>query len=227
MSSSEGFVGPLLRDGSPRTSKISHATLCTRTQPAISSCSHPPGNPPTAGGDGDLHRAGRSRPGRARRRAGARRNSRSSPATVRVGCRGRADRHHSARRVSSGRHSPIRPERPSRSSSRRPAAGQGDLYLNPQVNSDLAPAGESLPLGGSTGPLIDLTDGTALTLTIDYQGQVHARHRDRHRHGTHFGHAAHAGRRHSRQRGEHIRRHQRRSGRHRLAVTSRASFIWW
>jgi hypothetical protein len=49
-------------------------------------------------------------------------------------------------------------------------AGQGDVYINPQVKSDLPPAGGTLPLGGSTGSLIDLTNGTPLTVTIDYQG---------------------------------------------------------
>ena len=47
--------------------------------------------------------------------------------------------------------------------------GDGDLYLNPQVRSDLPPAGGSLPLGGSTGSLIDLSNGVVLTVTIAYQ----------------------------------------------------------
>ncbi|MGO9466596.1 MAG: hypothetical protein ACLQVF_20840 [Isosphaeraceae bacterium] len=50
--------------------------------------------------------------------------------------------------------------------------GQGDLFLNPQVKSDLPPPGGSLPLGGSTGSLIGLSNGTTLTVTIDYQGQA-------------------------------------------------------
>ena len=50
-------------------------------------------------------------------------------------------------------------------------AGQGDLYINPQVKSDLPPPGGTLPLGGSTGSLIQLANGTPLTVTIDYQGQ--------------------------------------------------------
>lgn len=49
-------------------------------------------------------------------------------------------------------------------------SGQGDLYINPEVNSDLPPTGGSLPLGGSTAALIALTNGTPLTVTIDYQG---------------------------------------------------------
>ncbi len=49
-------------------------------------------------------------------------------------------------------------------------SGQGDLYINPQVKSDVSPTGGSLPLGGSTGGLIGLTNGTPLTVTIDYQG---------------------------------------------------------
>ena len=49
--------------------------------------------------------------------------------------------------------------------------GQGDLYINPQVKSDLPPPGGTLPLGGSTGSLIQLANGTPLTVTINYQGQ--------------------------------------------------------
>ena len=51
-------------------------------------------------------------------------------------------------------------------------SGQGDLYLNPEVKSDLPPPGGSLPLGGSTGSLIPLTIGVNLTVTISYQGQT-------------------------------------------------------
>ncbi len=51
-------------------------------------------------------------------------------------------------------------------------AGHGDLYLNPQVRSDLPPAGGSLPLGGSTGRLIQLVNGVVMTVTIDYQSQA-------------------------------------------------------
>jgi hypothetical protein len=51
-------------------------------------------------------------------------------------------------------------------------AGQGDLYINPEVKSNLAAAGGTLPLGGSTGSLIQLSNGVPLTVTIDYQGQV-------------------------------------------------------
>jgi hypothetical protein len=50
--------------------------------------------------------------------------------------------------------------------------GQGDLYINPEVKSNLAAASSTLPLGGSTGSLIALTNGVPLTVTIDYQGQV-------------------------------------------------------
>jgi hypothetical protein len=49
--------------------------------------------------------------------------------------------------------------------------GQGDLYINPQVRSDLGPSGSSLPLGGSTGSLIQLANGAQIALTINYQGQ--------------------------------------------------------
>jgi len=49
---------------------------------------------------------------------------------------------------------------------------QGDLYINPQVKSDLAVAGGSLPLGGSTGSLIGLANGVSLSVAIDYQGQT-------------------------------------------------------
>ncbi len=49
--------------------------------------------------------------------------------------------------------------------------GTGDLYLNPEVRSDLPPAGGTLPLGGSTGSLISLANGVVLTVTITYQGQ--------------------------------------------------------
>ena len=51
-------------------------------------------------------------------------------------------------------------------------AGQGDLYLSPEVQSDLPPPGGSLPLGGSTGSLIQLTNGVSLTVTIHYQSQT-------------------------------------------------------
>ena len=51
-------------------------------------------------------------------------------------------------------------------------SGQGDLYINPQVKSDLATAGTKLPLGGSTGSLIQLANGVNLTVTINYQGQT-------------------------------------------------------
>ncbi len=51
-------------------------------------------------------------------------------------------------------------------------AGQGDLYLNPEVNSDEGPHGSALPLGGSTGSLIQLVNGMTLTVTIDYQTQA-------------------------------------------------------
>jgi hypothetical protein len=50
--------------------------------------------------------------------------------------------------------------------------GAGDLYLNPQVRSDLPSPGGTLPLGGSTGSLISLSNGVVLTVTIDYQGQA-------------------------------------------------------
>ncbi len=50
--------------------------------------------------------------------------------------------------------------------------GSGDLYLNPQVRSDLPAPGGTLPLGGSTGSLISLWNGMILTVTIDYQEQT-------------------------------------------------------
>ncbi len=50
--------------------------------------------------------------------------------------------------------------------------GQGDLFINPQVKSDLPSPGGSLPLGGSTGSLIGLSNGATLTVTVDYQGQA-------------------------------------------------------
>ncbi|HEX3449701.1 MAG TPA: hypothetical protein VHS97_15710, partial [Isosphaeraceae bacterium] len=50
-------------------------------------------------------------------------------------------------------------------------AGQGDLYINPQVKSDLPPTGSTLPLGGSTGSLIQLQDGASLSFTITLAGQ--------------------------------------------------------
>ena len=40
-----------------------------------------------------------------------------------------------------------------------------------EVKSDLGPGGSALPLGGSTGSLIQLANGMTLTVTIDYQGQ--------------------------------------------------------
>ena len=51
-------------------------------------------------------------------------------------------------------------------------AGQGDLYLNPQVNSDLPAPGSTLPLGGSTGTLIQLTNGASLSFAITLAGQA-------------------------------------------------------
>ena len=51
-------------------------------------------------------------------------------------------------------------------------SGQGDLYINPQVNSDLASPGTTLPLGGSTGSLIQLANGMTLTVTIDRKSVV-------------------------------------------------------
>ena len=45
---------------------------------------------------------------------------------------------------------------------------QGDLYLNPTVQSDLNAQGG--PLGSSTGALITLPSGSTLTLTVNYQG---------------------------------------------------------
>jgi len=50
--------------------------------------------------------------------------------------------------------------------------GQGDLYISPQVKSDLPVPGGSLPLGGSTGSLIGLANGVILSVSIDYQGQT-------------------------------------------------------
>jgi hypothetical protein len=50
-------------------------------------------------------------------------------------------------------------------------SGQGDLFINPQVQSDQPPRGGTLPLGGSTGSLIQLANGTTLSLSISYQGQ--------------------------------------------------------
>ena len=50
-------------------------------------------------------------------------------------------------------------------------AGTGDLYINPQVRSTAGVNGATLPLGGSTGSLIQLTNGTTLTVAITYQGQ--------------------------------------------------------
>jgi len=50
--------------------------------------------------------------------------------------------------------------------------GQGDLYINPQVKSDLTASGGPLPLGGSTGSLIQLANGAPLSVLINYQGQT-------------------------------------------------------
>ncbi len=49
-----------------------------------------------------------------------------------------------------------------------PGDGQGDLYLNPVVRSDLDASGN--PLGSSTGAAITLPNGSPLTLTVNYQG---------------------------------------------------------
>ena len=50
--------------------------------------------------------------------------------------------------------------------------GEGNLYINPEVKSDLAATGSTLPLGGSTGTLIQLSNGVPLAVTIDYQGHA-------------------------------------------------------
>jgi hypothetical protein len=51
-------------------------------------------------------------------------------------------------------------------------SGAGDLYINPQVKSNQPRPGGTLPLGGSTGSLIRLSNATTLTLLVDYQGQA-------------------------------------------------------
>lgn len=53
-------------------------------------------------------------------------------------------------------------------------SGQGDLFINPEVNSHQPAPGGTLTLGGSTGSLIGLANGTTLTVTIDYQYQSSA-----------------------------------------------------
>ena len=52
------------------------------------------------------------------------------------------------------------------------SSGVGDLYLNPQIRSDLPPVGGTLPLGGSTGSLISLGNGVQLAVAITYQSQA-------------------------------------------------------
>ena len=51
----------------------------------------------------------------------------------------------------------------------------GDLYINPQVNSVSATAGTGSPpsLGGSTGNLIQLTNGDSLKITVYYQNTTY------------------------------------------------------
>jgi len=44
----------------------------------------------------------------------------------------------------------------------------GDLFINPQVKSDLPPPGGSLPLGGSTGSLVKLQNGDIITVDVHY-----------------------------------------------------------
>ena len=53
--------------------------------------------------------------------------------------------------ASRGRRSPTPRVSLSRSIFPSTISGQGDLYFNPQVNSDLASTGGPLPWGGSTG----------------------------------------------------------------------------
>jgi hypothetical protein len=48
---------------------------------------------------------------------------------------------------------------------------QGDLFINPQVKSDQALPGGTLPLGGSTGSLIRLANGVSLSVWIYYSGR--------------------------------------------------------
>jgi hypothetical protein len=47
--------------------------------------------------------------------------------------------------------------------------GQGDLYMSPEVKSNLPAPGAALPLGGSTGRLILLKNGDPLLIRIIYQ----------------------------------------------------------
>jgi hypothetical protein len=50
-----------------------------------------------------------------------------------------------------------------------PDLAQGpDLYINPEIRSNLPPPGGSLPLGGSTGSPIGLVNGQQLLLTVYY-----------------------------------------------------------
>ena len=97
-------------------------------------------------------------------------------------------------------------------------AGQGDLYINPQVKSDLGTSGQPLPLGGSTGSLIQLANGMTLTITINYQNQATPDVTTVAGIQPRFGDRSHAGGRDSRQRGGHVSGHRRRAGRNRTVL---------
>ena len=72
-------------------------------------------------------------------------------------------------------------------------AGQGDLYLSPEVKSDLPPPGGSLPLGGSTGSLIQLANGVLADGDDPLSGPGHRRCRERTRRQPGLRHRSDAG----------------------------------
>ena len=92
-------------------------------------------------------------------------------------------------------------------------SGHGDLYINPQVRSDVSASGGSLPLGGSTGSLIGLTNGTVALHPDRLSGADCTRHGDRRRVQPGLSHRSHARDRYSRRRGRHFSGDRSRPGR--------------
>ena len=167
MSSSEGFVGPVLRDVSPRIAKTSNASIDTRPKTAILPCDHVP-RTALAARVGDVSRPGRSGPGRPGRLAGP-----DGIQDLHLRVTGLSDTVGQIVIQAPGGFEWATAPDPTGAALAEyfpsTSPGAGDLYLNPQIKSDLPSPGGTLPLGGSTGSLISLGNGVVLTVTINYQ----------------------------------------------------------